>query len=111
MSPISAHHAPEPASDYLDGRDVARVLGIRLSELVAQASSPDGLPVIPVKPRRVLVSASELDAWERRRTVGSPSRPPALSAAVRRLQDRRRGRHHLRRPSAEAARRAGSLLP
>lgn len=114
---MAPHRTLDPGDEYLDGRDVAAVLGVTLTELKRLAASPGGLPILEVSQNRVRVRASELDAWERRRTVGADAVRPLLSAQVRRLTSARRPAPPrpvplLRAPAdAGAAPRAGSSPP
>jgi len=105
-------------SEYLDGRDVAAVLGLTVPQLRTQATLVGGLPVLEVSDRRLLVAGAELDAWERRSTVGSPTAQGCLVAAVRlqallrRSRARRRGQDSgPLLPSQGDAARAASSLP
>lgn len=91
MAPLSAHHAPAPEPAYLDGRDVAAVLFVRVSELAEL-----GIPVLPVSARRLLVSVADLDAWERARAPELAGSGPGLSWAASRRREHRDAERLLR---------------
>jgi hypothetical protein len=106
--------------EYLDARDVARVLRVTVRDLVDGAQTPGGLPLLEVRPRRYMVEASELAAWERRRTLGRLREGSRLVDAVRSQAAGRRSDPALPRwtppppppaPSPEEASRAATLLP
>jgi len=81
----------QPAAPYLALADVADVLRVAPSVLVRLALRGAFAPVLEVTSRRRLVAVCELDAWERRVTVGVGPPTPRLSALVyRRALARRR---------------------
>lgn len=71
------------APEWFDARDVARVLRVTLRELIDGATFDGGLPLLEVRPRRYLVDAAELAAFEARRTVGRARVSSRLVDAVR----------------------------
>lgn len=80
-----AQHAPEQAPEYLDARDVAAVLGVSVPDLRELAARGQFAPLVVLSRERARVHVADLDAWERRNTVGaSQAFSPRLSSAARR---------------------------